>query len=1035
MVSFFLAAAFLCPGTASGRKAMRFKRYSIEDGLSQSSIEGIVQDRSGMIWIATEDGLNRFDGYEFTVFRNDPDDTTSISNSNIWCIHVDRRGHLWAGTYTSGLNRFDPETETFTRYRHDPEDPGSISSDRIRFITDDAAGNIWISTPNGGINRLDPVSGRFERFLHDDASENSLPSNNVRCIVPDSGGVMWIATNRGFSRFDTSSGMSTRYRPGEPGSNSLVHNSVRHIMKDRGGILWLSTGGGLSRFDPVSGKFTNYVHDEDDPGSISSNSVRMVFEDSRGQLYVATSTGGLCILDRETEKFTSYRYDAADQESLSHISARVIFEDSGGLLWVGTFGGGVNVHDPGRLRFRQHRSDPSDPNSLSDYNIWSVAQGPAGDLWFGTNSGELNRYIRKEDRYVIDSRIPDRRRDGSSGYIRSLLADEEGSLWVASAGSGVFRYYPSSGNYRRIHHDPSDPNSLAANRVRTIYRDTFGELWFCHSNKGLDHFDPVTGRITNFRHDPDDPSSLSNDVIVDIAEDSEGIYWVATRDGLNRIKFIRDASGISISGLDRYYHDPADPRSLSNSYILSMHEADGGDIWFGTMQGLSRLSREDRGDPSFTRYLMKDGLPNDVIYGILEDDPGYLWLSTNFGLSRLDTETEEFKNYDSRDGLHGNEFNTGTFCRTREGTFIFGGVGGATEFHPDSIRDSSYMPPVVLTGFNVFDRPAVLERSLPRTEKIVLSHSDNYFSFEFASLDYSKPDRNRFQYILEGLDREWTNAGTRNFAGYTQVDPGSYTFKVMGTNGDGVWSDHVASIRIVITPPFWRTWWFITLVVLAASATVASIIVYRVRQLLAIERLRSKIAADLHDDIGAGLTEISIMGEVVTTKLPDESKGLVAGEIDRIGTTSRRLIESMSDIVWLVNPKRDSLFDLISRLGDSYKEVLHTCGVHLRTENLESLKNAHLSMEYRQNLFLLFKEAINNAMKYSGCGEMSLSADLSGRKLTMRLVDDGDGFETGSVTGGNGLRNMRERAERIGGILEIRSSRGGGTTIEFRGRI
>jgi two-component sensor histidine kinase len=433
--------------------------------------------------------------------------------------------------------------------------------------------------------------------------------------------------------------------------------------------------------------------------------------------------------------------------------------------------------------------------------------------------------------------------------------------------------------------------------------------------------------------------------------------------------------------------------------------------------------------------MVKDGLPNDVIYGILEDSRGSLWLSTNYGISCLDPETGTFRNFDTRDGLHGNEFNTGAFCSTSEGTFIFGGVGGATEFHPDSLRDSSYKAPVVLTGFNIFDRPAKLERFISSIEEITLSHRDNYFSFEFASLDYSKPDRNQYAYILEGLDREWANAGSRRFAGYTHVDPGRYVFKVRGTNGDGIWSSQIASVGIIITPPFWKTWWFITLAVLIAAGSITALITYRVRQLLAIERLRSRIAADLHDDIGAGLTEISIMGEIISRKLPGSSKELIDDEIRRIGTSSRNLIDSMSDIVWLVNPKRDSLYDLISRLGDSFKEILHAEGILFKVQNLDSLKNVRLGMEHRQNLYLIFKEAINNSLKYSGASEISLDVSLSHRKLVLRLADNGNGFDPEDVKDGNGLRNMRDRAERIRGNLRIDSSPGSGTEVEFEGNL
>ena len=1033
-----LVLSFSLP--AFSQQDMRFNRLSIEQGLSQSTVETIVQDRSGLMWFGTEDGLNRFNGYEFTIFRNDPDDPNSISNNNIWCLYVDREGILWIGTYSTGLNRYNPATETFTRYLHDPSDPHSISSNRIRSITEDHSGNLWIGTRDGGLNLLEPSSESFLIFTHDENSKNCIASNNVRFICPDSNGTMWIATNRGFSHFDTGSGRFTHYRAGETGSSSLVHNNVRHIFKDRSGMLWISTGGGLSRFDPLSLQFVNYLHDDDDPGSISCDDIRRVCEDRRERLYIATVRGGLCHFDRKKQVFKSYLHDPANPNSISKNSVRVIFEDRGGLLWLGTFGGGLNTHDPGTGKFHLYRHDPADPNSLSDPIIWAVSQGPAGDIWFGTNSGDLDRYNRSTGEYIHYSHVPEIRPDNRRGYIRSLHWDDTGMLWLSSSGMGVYCLDPTDESYFRLSHDPDDPNSLSSNNVRAIYKDGHGEMWFCTWGKGLDHYDPATGTFTSFSYRPDDSGSISTNNTISILQDSEGIFWLATSSGLNRIAFSRDstdatAADISIADISRFYHEPSDRQSLSNSYILSIHEARDGDMWFGTMQGLSRLRKEDRTRPVFTRYFMKNGLPNDVVYGILEDSGGNLWLSTNYGLSRFDPKTETFKNFDVRDGLHGNEFNTGTFCRTSRGTFIFGGLNGATEFHPDSLIDNPYKAPIVLTGFNIFDEPAKLDRSISNTEEITLSYRDNYFSFEFASLDYSKPDRNRYAYMLEGLDRDWTKAGTRRFAGYTQVDAGKYVFRVKGTNGDGVWSDETASIRIIITPPFWKTWWFITLVILSVAGGIAALITYRVKQLLAIERLRSKIAADLHDDIGAGLTEISIMGEVISRKIPASSKELIVSEIERIGDTSRHLIDSMSDIVWLVNPRRDSLFDLISRLGDTFKETLHAGDIHFRTQNLESLKNVRLSMECRQNLYLIFKEAINNSLKYSECTGISLNVALRGKKLVMQLIDDGKGFDTDDKQTGNGLRNMTERAERIGGILRIDTAPGKGTVIEFAGNL
>jgi two-component sensor histidine kinase len=620
-------------------------------------------------------------------------------------------------------------------------------------------------------------------------------------------------------------------------------------------------------------------------------------------------------------------------------------------------------------------------------------------------------------------------------YIRSLYWDKLDRLWIGGH-NGVDRYDPGSQSYRHFHHNPGNSNSLSNNNVRAIYQDHSGGFWFCTWGGGLDHYNQTTDTFTNFRYQPDNPSSLSNNNVIYILQDSEETFWVATSNGLNRFN-LSDESTLDSSQLhfDRFYHDPSNPKSLSNNYVLSIHEAQNGDLWFGTMLGLSHLKKRDRDKPEFTRYFMKNGLPNDVVYGILEDSRGNLWLSTNNGLSCFDPRAETFKNYDMRDGLQSNEFNSGAYAQTAEGTLIFGGVNGATEFHPDSLRDNPYLPPIVMTEFYIFNEPEKLNQTISNIDEIILSYRENYFSFDFASLDFSIPDRNRFAYMLEGLDQDWIYSGNRPFAGYTRVDPGEYVFKVKGTNSDGAWNDAGASVRIIITPPFWKTWWFTLLGILTIGGGIAFLILYRVKRLLEIERLRSKIAANLHDDIGAGLTEISIMGEVIGQKLPQSSKQLISSEIQKIGATSRGLIDNMSDIVWLVNPRRDSLYDLISRLGDSYTSLLDATNIQFKTQNLDTLKNVRLSMEYRQHLFLIFKEAINNSVKYSQGTEIFLNVVLKGKKLKMQLTDNGRGFEPQSAAKGNGLANMKKRAELIKGTLKIKSIIEKGTEIEFEGNI
>ncbi|TFG97263.1 MAG: hypothetical protein E4H13_11190, partial [Calditrichales bacterium] len=724
----------------------------------------------------------------------------------------------------------------------------------------------------------------------------------------------------------------------------------------------------------------------------------------------------------------------------SSNSLRTIYEDRSGLIWIGTLGGGLNMFDPGTERFSQYRSIKDNPNSLSHSIIWSIMESSDGDLWFATHNGGLNRFKRKTGKYSHFKYNAADPFSISSNNLRFVMQDRRGKIWIATQDAGINCLDQNQKKFTRFRHDSNHPGSISSNNVRTIYEDPSGNLWIGTWGGGLDLFDQDTNRFVHFINQPSNPNSLSSNNVISIYQDSEGVYWVATTDGLNRLNFssappadIR--TGSAIPNITRFFHKATDPNSLSNNYVLSIHEAKNGDLWFGTMLGLNRLEKKHRSQPLFKRYLIKDGLPNDMIYGILEDAEGHIWCSTNNGLTHLNLPDETFKNYDMRDGLQSNEFNTGAYLKTAEGSMIFGGVDGATEFFPDSLMDSPYLAPTVLTGFYIFDQAAALNRAVTGIEEITLSYKDNYFSFDFAALDFSKPERNRYAYMLEGLDPGWVNSGTRRFAGYTQLDAGEYIFKVKGTNGDGVWNEQSRSVRVIITPPFWKTWWFISLLILAVSGVIVFIITNRVKQLLAIERLRSKIAADLHDDIGAGLTEISIMGEVIAQKLPDQSKQYVNAELQKIGSTARGLIDSMSHIVWLVNPKRDSLFDLISRLGDTYSQLLTATDIQFRAENLDALKKVHLKMEHRQQLFMIFHEAINNSVKYSQGTEITLNSSLKGKKLILHLTDNGRGFDVEQASSGDGLKNMRERAKHIGGRLSIISAPKTGTKIEFNGNI
>ncbi|MGE5497006.1 MAG: triple tyrosine motif-containing protein, partial [Syntrophothermus sp.] len=415
------------------------------------------------------------------------------------------------------------------------------------------------------------------------------------------------------------------------------------------------------------------------------------------------------------------------------------------------------------------------------------------------------------------------------------------------------------------------------------------------------------------------------------------------------------------------------------------------------------------------------------------------WLSTNKGISKFDLKRKSFRNYSPGDGLQSYQFNGGAFFKNSRGEMFFGGIKGLNSFYPDSVKDNRVIPPIVFTNFLIFNKSvktgedSPLKKSITETDEIRLNYNQSVFSFEFAALHYSNPSENQYAYKLEGFDKNWNYSKNRRFASYTNLDPGTYTFRVIGSNNDGVWNKTGASVRIIIAPPYWKTWWFISLCFLLLICIIWLIFAIRMRHLLAIERLRLKISADLHDDIGTRLTEISMLSDIASSMDTQRESTEIKETVKKVGSIARNLIDNMSDIIWLINPKKDSLNELFLKLRDSYEEILSYSQILLHINNAEFLEQIKLPIEYRKHLYLIFKEALNNALKYSNCTEISINTQVNGKILDITLYDNGIGFETDRQSSGNGLGNMKARAEQIKGTLRIQSKPGEGTMIKFTG--
>ncbi|UCE20088.1 MAG: SpoIIE family protein phosphatase [Gemmatimonadota bacterium] len=792
---------------------------SLEQGLSQSIVESIVQDKRGFMWFGTEDGLNIYDGYRFLVLRNVPGDLNSLSYNHITAIYEDKLGQLWIGTFNGGLNTYNIEKDQFTRYQHDPSDSHSLSNNVIRAIYQDRAGTLWIGTDDG-LNMLVIHSGAedtaeqnrsFVCYKHDPQDPNSLSNSVVRSVYQEKDGALWIGTDGGLNKLvQTPSGavkfIRFQYNPLDPGS--ISNNIIRVIYQDEDGTLWIGTDGGLNKrieTSPDAVKFLRYQNDPRDPRSLSHNQVYTIFEDRFKTLWIGTNGGGLCQFDREEGIFTPYVNDPRDPNSLSYNEIRSIYEDRSGNLWIGTYGVGISKLDRSRKKFVHYRPVPRNPNSVSAEIIWCIHEDKEGILWIGTHGGGLNRFDRQKNEYTHYLSDPNDHNSLSSNIVRLILEDDTGALWIGTHGGGITKMNKTTGKCIRYLHDPNDPFSLSHNDIRGMLFDRTGTLWVGTRGGGLNKLEIEKNTNTplkciHYRHDPDNPKSISSDFIRTIYEDKEGVLWIGTLGGgLNR--FEKETETFT-----HFKSDPGDSFSLSNDYVFAIHEDPAGMFWLGTWGG--GLNRFDRKKKVFHHYTQEDGLPSLGVYGILEDHHGNLWLSTNNGLSRFHPKTETFRNFNVRDGLQSNEFNGGSYFMSHSGEMFFGGINGLNAFFPDEIVDNTYIPPIAVTSFRKFNREVDFDTPLSEIDEMKLSHRDYVFSFEFAALDYTAPEKNMYAYKMEGLDKDWIYTDAeRRFATFTTLSPGTYTFRVKGSNNDGVWNEEGASIRIIITPPWWKTLW------------------------------------------------------------------------------------------------------------------------------------------------------------------------------------------------------------------------------------
>ncbi|MBT8066332.1 MAG: diguanylate cyclase [Gammaproteobacteria bacterium] len=792
--------------------AMRFERITVADGLVQGSVLDIEQDKSGFLWIATEGGLDRYDGFTFKHYRHERGNPNALASDFVRDLDMADDGTLWIATDGGGVSRWDPATDKISTFRYVEGDTDSLSTDKIRTILVDNNGFVWIGTYDSGLDRLHIASGEVTHYGGQDVDDTSLNSNEIFALELDDKGSLWIGGNRGLHRLDLATGEFSRIALDHAGSKEV---SVRSLELTHDGALWVGTeSAALFEFNPADGTAEHYAHDAEDPASLSGGEVFSIFEDDGRRLWVGTG-GGLNLIDRFSDEITIYRNDPTNPNSVSADNVFTIFQDQGGLMWFGTLTGGLNKWNPRSWSFGHYKPENNGPRSFNNSNITAFAEDFDGNTWVGTFGGGIN-IIDRETGDVRQLRHDPSDVDAGLGgdRVMAMIADRQGNIWAGTMRGGLSRIDAETETVRTFRHDPSDSNSLAANGVMSLMQDRAGSIWVGTFGGGVSRLDPKTGEFENFRHDPKDTTTLSSPRATALAQDKDGVIWVGTDGG--GLNYLNQRSG----QWQQLRHDPDNPSSLSANTVYSLHVDPVGRLWVGTRQGLDRVETQRRtGEVSVEPV---GGIRGTAVFGIQSDIDGHIWTSSGQGLARLDPTTDLVREFHESQGLQGEEFNFGASYASADGTLYFGGANGFNRFNPADLELNKAPPPVVLTSLSIINEPVDSAQPYELIDSLELGFRDYVVTFVVSALDFTAPEKNQYSYMLEGFDEGWVDAGSERRITYTNLDGGEYVLKVRAANSDGVWNYSAIEIPMTVGFAPWKTWWAYLLYATAALLSVAA---------------------------------------------------------------------------------------------------------------------------------------------------------------------------------------------------------------------
>ncbi|MGV3767719.1 MAG: ligand-binding sensor domain-containing protein [Chitinophagaceae bacterium] len=993
---------------------MFFQKISDENGLSNNKVNCILQDKRGFIWIGTEDGLNRYDGRYFTVFKRDPGNNSGVSGNIITGLLEDKHGVIWITSSDGGLTRYDyrlPPAAQFKQYRHVPNDSTTIPTNYINAIVQDKKGFLWLASGTKRVLRFHPETERFEIPVNKGtayAVAMSIDHNDTLWVGRRGGGILKINTNTlGYS-------MDPRYANLYAG---LPHVTVTAVYHDKQRHTWFGSWDNvLYKTDGRTGIETAFPKKQT-PNSFPGDDILAFSEDARGQLWMGGKQTGLTIYDPIANSFFNYRHDPAREGTLAHNQVNCIYTDRNGMVWLGT-NNGISTCDPRQQSFIQHFL----PGVPREGKVYAFLNDGNNTLWVGTSNG----LYRSKGTPTQFEHIP-LSYNGKKLTVSALFKDVDGRLYLGTDFS-FFRFHPETRSVSLLPNTEMDPvvHNIIESRIVSVLRDTInGHPALVVSPYGhyLAYYDLVTERWYSRKDSAVQLLrrwDLGNNLIRKIFRCSEGTILMATAGA---------GLGFRMNSSQPFtYYSDNDGSGLNSNHIYDLVETGNGSLWVSTYGGGLHFY-----DKPGNRFTHVPG-PANLLEGLQTDASGNIWMIANGNMLRYDPKEQRFTSFLLPD-LEKSGGVTGHIYKDAEGILYLPGSNFFIRFQPREVQSVAMEPVVRFTDFRIFNQSF---SHLLQNSNIPIRYNQNYFTIEFSAPEF-RCRGVEYEYKMEGFDKDWIAIGNRNFANYSNLEGGQYTFKVRASATKGAWSPHVGVLQIEVIPPFWKQWWFLLALVAVTGTGIYALYRYRINEILKRQSIRNKIAQDLHDHVGSTLSSISVYTQVARIYGEQGREEALQDALEKISAASGEMISEMNDIVWAINPRNDNMFTMLQRMESYARPLLQAKNIVVSLEADPGLAQLNLEMEQRKNFYLIFKEAVNNALKYANPATISVEVLVKNGWVTLQVTDDGAGFDPEKVAAtnsrslsGNGLRNMRRRAVDMKGKLDIISAQGKGTTVRLR---